>query len=150
MFKILIIGIWGCLIAAGTSYGVVFMHNRKPAEAASAAPAEKLERRKVPPITVPVVSEGKLQGYLIAQLAVTGSAQAMKAQDIPPEAVLSSVAFALLYSDDRIDFRQLKKYDLKAFTDEAKAQMDKRIGAGIVSEVAVDDLNYVSKDDLRK
>jgi hypothetical protein len=150
MLKILLIGIWGCLVAAGSSYAVVFMHNRKPAEVAAAAPAEKLERRKVPPITVPIVSEGKLQGYLIAQLALTGPAPAMKAQDIPPETLLASAAFSILYSDERIDFRNLKKYDLKAFSDEAKARMDKRLGPGVVTEVAVDDFNYVSKDDLKK
>jgi hypothetical protein len=150
MFKALIIGIWGCLIAAGSSYAVVFMHNRKPAETTTAVPADKLERRKVPPLTVPVLAEGKLQGYLIVQLALLGPAQAMKAQDVPPEVLLSSVAFSILYSDDKIDFRQLKKYDLKGFTDDAKARMDKRLGPGIVSEVAVDEFNYVSKDDLRK
>lgn len=150
MLKILIIGIWGCLVAAGSSYAVVFVHNRKPAEAVATVPADKLERRKAAPLTVPVLADGKLQGYLIAQLAITGPAQAMKAQDVPPEVLLSSVAFSILYSDDKIDFRNLKKYDLKAFTDAAKAGMDKRVGPGVVTAVDVDEFNYVSKDDLRK
>jgi hypothetical protein len=150
MLKGLIIGIWGCLIAAGSSYAVVFIQNRKPATEAAAVPADKLERRKAPPLTVPVVVEGRLQGYLIVQLALLGPAQAMKAQVIPPEVLMSSEAFGILFSDDRIDFRRLEKYDLKAFTNETKNRIVKRVGDGVVTEVMVDDFNYVSKDDLRK
>ena len=150
MLKALIIGIWGCLIAAGSSYAVVFLQTKKPATETAAAPTDKLERRKAPPLTVPVVVEGRLQGYLIVQLALLGPDKAMKAQPIPPEVLLPSEAFTILFSDERIDFRKLEKYDLKSFTKEAKDRVVKRVGEGVVNEVMVDDFNYVSKDDLRK
>ena len=152
MWKGLIIGLWGCLVAAGSSYAVVFMQNKKATAVAEApaVPADKLERRKAPPLTVPVVLEGRLQGYLIVQLALMGMAQGMKLQAVPPEVLLSSEAFNILFSDDRIDFRKLEKYDLKAFTEEARSRLVKRVGEGVVTEVMVDDFNYVSKDDLRK
>ena len=150
MLKALIIGIWGCLIAAGSSYAVVFLQTKKAPVETAAVPADKLERRKAPPLTVPVVVEGRLQGYLIVQLALMGPAAAMKAQAIPPEVLLSSEAFTMLFSDERIDFRKLEKYDLRAFSSEAKDRLVKRVGDGVVTEVMVDDFNYVSKDDLRK
>ena len=152
MWKGLIIGLWGCLVAAGSSYAVVFLQNKKANAVAEApaAPVDKLERRKAPPLTVPVVVEGKLQGYLIVQVALMGMAGAMKSQAVAPEVLLSSEAFNILFSDSRIDFRKLEKYDLKAFSDEAKVRLVKRIGEGVVTEVMVDDFNYVSKDDLRK
>jgi hypothetical protein len=150
MFKALLIGIWGCLIAAGSSYAVVFLHNRKPAETHAAAPVDKLERRKGPPITVPVVAEGKLQGYLMAQLALSGPATALKAQTIAPEVLMTNEAFRILFSDDRVDFRNLKKYDLAGLSKEVLQKITAKVGEGVVTEVAVDDFNYVSKDDLRK
>lgn len=151
MFKALIIGIWGCIVAAGASYAVIYFQAQKAVTAQSApTPVDKPERRKATPLTVPVVVDGKIQGYLIVQLALMGPAQALKAQSVPPEVILSSEAFRILFSDERIDFRHLDKYDLKAFSDGVLAKMTDRYGAGVVSEVFVDDFNYVSKDDLKK
>ena len=99
-------------------------------------------------MNVPIVKDGAVQGYVIAQFVYTVDAEAVKTMSLPPEAYLIDEAFRALYSDDKLDFRKLEKYDLTSLTKQLLQRMHERMNNDVVKEVLVQEFNFVAKDDL--
>jgi len=67
MVKTVIVGVWAALVALGTFYGVVLW---KAGAEAKVAPKElftTLEQVKTDVVSVPMISDGEVQGYVLAR-----------------------------------------------------------------------------------
>ena len=149
MMKIVIAGIIAALAALGANFGMSSWRQAHPPGAAAETKKEvKIEQRKTPTMNVPIVKEGAVQGYVIAQFVYTVDADAVKTLSLPPEAYLIDEAFRALYSDDKLDFRKLEKYDLTNLTKQLLHRVQERMGNDVVKEVLVQEFNFVAKDDL--
>ena len=117
MIKVIIAGIIAALAALGANYGVgQWKLAHPPGEPVEQQKEQKFESRKTPTLNVPIVKDGAVQGYVIAQFVYTVDADAVKAMPLPPEAYLIDEAFRALYSDEKLDFRKLEKFDLNKLT----------------------------------
>jgi hypothetical protein len=149
MIRPILTGVWVCAATMGSAYvGATW---QKPA-----APTDRPEQQ-VPDMTpvrtrmisVPVLADGAIRGYVVAQFAFTASAALMKQLPIKPDLFVVDEAFHLIYSAEMIDFRQFKKQDLAPLGKRIAENVNKRLGVRVVEDVLVQELNYVPKDKVR-
>lgn len=63
-------------------------------------------------VTVPVIANGAMQGYVLAQIALTTKRDLLKTLPQPPEVVVADFVFKTLYAEEQVDFKHLTKQDL--------------------------------------
>lgn len=149
MIKPLLLTIWVSVLSLSANYGVAYWkaHRTAPTEAKT---AQALEQRKTRIINVPILADGRVQGYVVAQFAYMGEAAALKATTVSPDGIILDEAFRLLYAEEKTDFRKLQRADLGRIVETLKARVVERVPPELVKEILVQEFNYVSKDDIRK
>lgn len=146
MFRTLLIGVWACAITAGATYGGAWWRARR--DAPPAEHEEKLDVKKIRPITVPIISGGALKGYVSAEFSFLGAKQDGHAEGLDPEGFFMDEAFRLIYGDSRIDFTNIQKADLAALTSQLTANVNKRLGAAVVKETLIRNFTFVAREDM--
>ncbi|HEX4766140.1 MAG TPA: hypothetical protein VH414_07660 [Lichenihabitans sp.] len=143
--KVWFVGIWVALVALGAAYGVaVFMPPPSSAKAAGAATTLVAQKTRV--ISVPMIADGSVQGFISMQFAYTVDAAVLKTLKVPPEIYLLDEAFRAVYTDETLDFRHLEKYDLKKLTIHLIQSTNAHLGVPLVKEILIDNFTYVDKD----
>jgi hypothetical protein len=150
MMKLLITGIWACLVTVGTSFGISYWQESAAALPAKQDQPEGLVYEKTKVINVPMIAEGIVQGYIITQLVFTANAKVLRQLPVPPEPFVVDEAFRTIYADQKLDFKSLGRYDLAQFAQTIRAQVNKRLQTEALQEILVQDFNYVSKDQIRR
>jgi hypothetical protein len=148
--KLLITGIWACLVTVGTSFGISYWKETAAALPAKQDQPEGLVYEKVKVINVPMIADGSVQGYIVTQLVFTANAKVLRQLPVPPEPFVVDEAFRMIYGDQKLDFKNLGRYDLTQFAQTVRAQVNKRLQTEALQEVLVQDFNYVSKDQIRR
>ena len=120
----------------------------KPAQAHEDANA--VETRKTRAVNIPVVANGAVRGYAVAQFNYTIDAAVLKKLPAPPDAYLLDEAFRLLYAEEKLDTAKLDKVDLARLTREIAARVNARLKGEVVKDVLVGDFNYVGIEDVRR
>lgn len=152
MIKLLLVGLWACAITLSSCWAVLsWTAASKPAETEHGAEKQTntLEHVRTKMISVPIISEGAIQGYVIAQFIFSIDAKQLKQLSIKPEAILLDEAFKVIYAGETVDFRNIKKQDLPAMLKTINDGVNKRFGSPLVESVLIQELNYVSKADAR-
>jgi len=150
MIRPILTGVWVCAATMGSAYvGATWQKAAAVTERHDAHASGDLTPIRTRMISVPVVADGGVRGYVVAQFAFTASASAMKHMPIKPDLFVVDEAFQLIYSGEMIDFRQYKKQDLQALGKRIAENVNKRLGTRVVEDVLVQELNYVAKDSVR-
>jgi len=149
VIKTLLIGLWVCVVALGSSYFFVQMNNSSAAHVAPEAEAEVIEFIKTDMVSVPVIREGKVQGYLVAQLSFAVNKTATKKLAFEPTPYLVDVAYRALYENSAIDFAQLQPQDLTLLAKKIAEGANAKLGGEIVKDVLMNEINYVPRDEVR-
>lgn len=133
----------------GASYVTAsFMSDKDMPLAEAAAELGGLDYESLPPVNVPMIADGALQGYVVAKLVFTADADVLRSMSVPPHPFLIDEAFRFLYADEDLDFRQLRRYDLTSFSDHLREMANARLGRDVVRDVLVEEINYFDKDDV--
>jgi hypothetical protein len=152
MMRMILIGIWACVVTLGSTFGASYWKSHRSAPADAAPHAEKLEVKKVKPITVPIISEGTLKGYISAEFAyvveASNKAHGGGGGAVDADSYVMDEAFRRLYADNSLDFRRIEKYDLNSLTKELTKSINQRLGAELVRETLVKSFAFVPKDDI--
>lgn len=148
MIKLLGTGLWASLVTLGAVFGVLQWQKGSAAGEASLA-ERKLEEYRTKAINVPIIGNGALQGYMVAQFVFTVDALAMRTLAINPEVYVLDEAFKTIYAGDQISFEQMKKQDLPVLAKTLADNVNKRLGVPIVQEVLIDQLSYIPKAEMR-
>jgi len=150
MVKLVLVGLWACVMTLASSYGASYWKANQAAKAATEQPAHPVEFKKTREFTIPKIAEGSIQGYIIIQLTYSLDTELLKSNDAPAEAFLLDEAFRMIYSDDSIDFNNLKRYDLGKFAKGLVQAVNARMSAAVVKDVLIQEFNYMSKADMKK
>jgi hypothetical protein len=150
MIRLLLTGLWVCILTAGASYAVAYWKANGGLLAPKDEYLDGLEYQKTRSLSVPMVENGSVQGYIVARFVYTVEAKVLHQLSVPPEPFVVDEAFRKIYADERLDFRKLARYDLAGLTQAIKGRVNERMQADIVQDVLIDDFNYVSKDELRQ
>jgi hypothetical protein len=150
MVKAILCAIWVCAVTLGSTFVAGYWMATHSGAAAHEEEGSGLDYKKTRSIDVPMIADGALQGYVVAQFVFTSDAKLEKTLPVPPEMFLLDEAFRALYSDDKLDFKHLEKYDLTALTKRLAERVNQRVQANVVKDVLVQEFNYVSRNDMRR
>ena len=153
MIKTIAIGVWACLVALGSTYAAAMWSSGTKVEI-PVVQGDKaltgLEYRKPAPITIPMISDGRLRGYVVAKVVFTANAADLHAFPVDPQPFVLDEAFRRIYTDGKVEFDQMSKYNLDDITSAIKKNVNARLGSDLIQDVLIDELNYVDKDSLNK
>ena len=150
MIRLLLIGLWVCILTAGTSYAVAFWKENGSLLPQKEEYLDGLQYQKTRALSVPMVENGAVQGYIIARFVYTVEARTMHQLSVPPEPFVVDEAFRRIYADERLDFRKLARYDLSNLTASIKQHVNERMQADVIQDVLVEDFNYVSREEFQQ
>lgn len=149
MGRVLVTGFWICAVTLMSCYAAVHwgagLNFGKREEY-----LEGLEYQKVRAVNVPVIADGAVQGYVVANLVFTADAKTLRSLPVPPYSFIIDETFRLIYSDEKLDFRRLSKYNVNELLENIKRNTNQRLGADIVKDIMVENFNFVSKDNVRQ
>ena len=154
MIKLILCGLWVCIVTLLSTYAAVSWQTAARArEAEPETQAHKLlgclESVKTRMISVPIIVDGAIQGYVMAQFLFTADGKVMKRLSVKPDVFLLDEAFKAIYGGTSIDFRQFKKQDLAGLSKQIGENVNKRLGVRLIEDVLVQELNYITKDNVR-
>ncbi|NBN64853.1 hypothetical protein GWI72_13850 [Microvirga tunisiensis] len=148
MMRLIAVGLWMCLATLASSFGAVYYLTHKPAGAGEAASLGGLDYERLRPINVPILEDGALRGYVVAQLVFTADRDALQDVQVPPHPFIVDEAFRLLYADETLNFRRLERYDLDRMKARVRETVNARIGSDLIQEILVEEFNYFAKEDV--
>ena len=139
MIKLVLIGIWACLMTLASSYAATYWKASQEKVAAAEPSSQNVEYKKTKEFTVPKIADGAIQGYIITQLAYSSTLATFAENHVtaPPEAFLLDEAFRYIYADDSMDFNNMKKYDLQKLTKTLVQNVNTRLNANVVKDVLI-------------
>lgn len=148
MVKLLLTGLWVCIVTLGA---VWFSISRAsvPATHADAAPKVETELLKGESMSIPVIIDGAVKGYFVSRVSFIVDKVKIKDIKFPMTELMTDELFMLLVGSPMIDIAKAKNFDVAAFKGRIKADLNGRFGDEVVSDVLVEQLDYLSKDDIR-
>lgn len=149
MIKLIAIGMWVCAVTLGSVYYSVYSATRP--EAAEELPPllGGLETIRGDIITVPVIADGDVQGYFLTRLSFTAVPAEVAKLSVPPGEMITDALYSELVGSKAIDFGNLDSFDLAAFKANIKTALNDRIGQEIFHDVIVEQIDFLSKEDIR-
>jgi hypothetical protein len=148
MVKFVIVGVWACVIALGAVYGSVWMATRPAPDPAAAEKAQQ-QYVKGESINIPVLANDQVTGYFLTKISFMMDKDKAKDLKIPLTELTTDELFSLLVGNKMIDISHIANFNLPAFRDDIKKNMNTRLGGDYVDSVLVEQLDYLSKDEVR-
>lgn len=105
---------------------------------------------KTRPINVPRISDGRIEGYVIAQFVFTMDAKARRNLSVPMEVFVVDEAFRAIYDDEAIQFADLRKTDLEALTSALTARVNARLEADFLKETLIEQFDYIPYETIQQ
>ncbi|HET7410951.1 MAG TPA: hypothetical protein VFJ13_12205, partial [Paracoccaceae bacterium] len=115
MKKLLLGGIWVCAVTIASVY-IASLSAGGASATSEEAPLQGIDYVKTRQINVPRISDGRIQGYVVARFVFTIDAETKRNLPVPPEVFIVDEAFRAIYGDETIDFANLEKTDLAELT----------------------------------
>jgi hypothetical protein len=100
-------------------------------------------------ISVPLIRDAAVQGYFLTKLVFTADPSQLKKLSVPAKALLADHVYSYLYSNPQLDFTRTSTLDLDAFRKNIRDSVNERVGAELVHDVLVDQVNFLSRDEIR-
>lgn len=149
MTRLLLLGIWICGVTLASSHVAVLWKAGTPAAPAETPFLEGLDYEETTPISVPILANGAVQGYVVAQFVFTADAHTLRQLTVRPHAFISDEAIRAIYANARTDFSKLERVDIDALLKIVKANVNARFGGDLVKDVLVKDFNYIRRDQMK-
>lgn len=150
MIKLIVVGLWVCAVTLASTWAAISWHAKPvPRQGGEHKLLGSLESVRTKMISVPVVGDEGIHGYVMAQFLFTVDAKTMSRMTVKPDVFLLDEAFKAIYGARNVDFRTFKKQDLPALSKEIAEGVNKRLGLALVDDVLIQELNYIAKDHVR-
>ncbi len=98
-------------------------------------------------MTVPIIANGAMQGYVLAQIALTVKRDLLKTLPQPPDLVVADSVFRTIYAEEQVDFKHLAKQDLDKLSKTILESVNARVGGPAVENVFIQELHYLNKQE---
>lgn len=149
MVKLLLTGLWVCVVTLGAVYFSVQM-SAAPAPVDEEAKKKELQELvRGESITIPVISDGAITGYFLSRISFMMDKEKIKGVKLPITEVTTDELFTLLIGNKMVDLSKPGAFDLEKFRSSIKDDLNGKLGEGLVAEVLVEQLDYLSKEDIR-
>ncbi|MCA1403784.1 hypothetical protein I6F26_04100 [Ensifer sp. IC3342] len=150
MLKLVLTGVWVCAVTLGSVY---FSMQYASAPVVSEADADRRASEDYVPgeiITVPVIKEGAVQGYFLAKLSFSATKEGIAKLHAPLRQVVTDELYDMLVGSKFVDLADTGSFDLPTFKVAVKDGLNKKLGNEVITEVLVEQLEYLTKDDVER
>ena len=149
LIKFIAAAIWICAV----TLGAVFYSFQSAGAKGDAAPPLPLlgglDYIKADIVSVPVMKQGHIDGYFLTRLVYMVEPAEMAKLSAPPESLIADEVYSYIYGNPQLDFEKHDTIDLDAYRKGLKEQINKHVGADFVQDVLVEQVDYLSKDEIR-
>jgi len=149
MIKFIAAGLWLCAVTIGAVFFSFQMSTASSNQAPAAPLLGGLDYVGTPVISVPVLTKEGIVGYVLAKLVYTGEADRLRKLSVPAETLFADELYTYLFSNPAVNFTEVKTLDLDALRNGVRDSINKRIGEDVVHDVMVEQIDYLSKDEIR-
>ena len=149
MIKFIAAAIWIC----AATLGAVFYSFQAAGERGVGETPKPLlgglDYVKTDVISVPLVRDSRIDGYFLTKLVYTVEPDQIKKLSVPAQALMTDQVYSYLYANPQIDFTKKETIDLDAFRKAIRETINARVGVELVHEVLIDQVNFLTKDEIR-
>jgi hypothetical protein len=149
MMRLIASCIWIIVVTSASAYVSSAWRSKDTQSGTPVNKAGDLVRKKTMPLNVPMIANGIVEGYIVAQFIYLADTQSLKELSVPPDDFINDEAFRALYSG-QVDFNHLQKYDLQSLTKALAEKINQRLGREIIKDVLVEEFTYVPKGDISR
>ena len=149
MLKLVLTGIWICAVTLGAVYFSVQMAMPPEPGSEDANRASSLEYIRGENLSIPVIANGEVNGYFVARITVRIDRDRVGKVEIPLKQLLTDELITLLSNTSLTNIAHVRTFDPSAFKEHLKKGLNGKLGEGSVETVLIEQLDYLSKDDLR-
>ncbi|KSV71053.1 membrane protein [Sinorhizobium sp. Sb3] len=147
MLKLILTGVWVCAVTLGSVYFSMQSASAPVVPDGEAASGQYVAGEMV---TIPVIREGAVQGYFLAKLSFSATKEGIANLRVPFRQMATDGLYDLLVGSKFIDVGDAGTFDLPSFKTMVKDGLNKKVGEELVSEVLVEQLEYLTKDDVKR
>ncbi|KAA3506340.1 hypothetical protein GOZ89_08255 [Agrobacterium vitis] len=148
MVKIVIAGVWACIVALVAVYFSIQVATAPPPVEVAKAPPTEVVRGEA--ITVPFLENGKVKGYFIGRFSFMVDKEKAGAMQMPMTELMTDQLFTLLVGNSMVDLSKSTKLDIDGFKQAIKTGINKRLGSDVINDVLIEQLDFLGKDDIRE
>lgn len=150
MIKFIAAAIWICAATLGAVYFSFQAAAPEPEKTEEAKPMlGGLDYVKTDVISVPVVRDAEVSGYFLTKLVYTVTPEIMAKLSVPADSIIVDAVYSFLFGSPDIDFTRTAELDLDRFRTSVRDAVNKRVGEDLVHEVLVEQIEYLTKDEIR-
>lgn len=144
MIRLVLVGLWACLVVVGAVYAGVTLKMFEPA--AEKPSHSKLETLEMKPVSVPIVRDNKIEGHLVLRFSLVVDAglrhaSVAKVEDLVADEILRSTIGTSLVTIPK---------DLAALPAKVQSNVNQRVNANILNQIIVREWAFAGKRESRK
>lgn len=149
MIKFIVAAIWVCGVAIGAVFYSFQMASAKIDAPAPAPMLGGLDYIKTDIVSVPVMSNGRINGYFLTRLVYTADPKNIARLSVPAEALLTDQVYSYVYGNPTLDFMNHETLDLDQFRAGLRESINKRVGEDLIHEILIEQVDFLSKEEIR-
>ncbi len=149
MIRTIVIGLWICAVALGSLFFAVRQNYGSSGEVkAEAGGFGGLDYVKTDVMSVPIISNGSVAGYVVTQLVYTIDSNIRKKITVPLEYFISDEIFRKFYGSysDTKEVEKVKFEDVRA---SVITDLNARFPEPVIKDLLVEQFNYISAEEIR-
>ncbi len=150
MIKLILVGVWICVLTLGSVYFSMQMAAAPRVDEEAAARAAALDLVRGSQATIPVISDGAVKGYFLTRLSYTANRELAAKQPVPMGEMITDELYTLLVGQRMIDVEKIDSFDVDGFRSTIKDGINKRLGAEVIEDVLVEQIDYIAKLEVGK
>lgn len=148
MVRMLILGFVVVLATLGGSFAAMKMsHSSSSAPEHPKAEAEAVV--KLEPTSVPIIRDGKIQGYVVGRFAFSSSAGELGKNKDTLVLYVSEAIFRAVYEEEQLNFASLKLVQVDTLVKKAVETANARIGRPAIKQVFAENMSFLPYDSVR-
>ncbi|ENS91215.1 hypothetical protein [Brucella melitensis] len=149
MIRIIVIGLWICAVALGS----LFLAVNRDVSASAAVEAGPggfggVDYVKTDVMSVPIISNGAVTGYVVAQLVYTVDSNIHKKLTVPLEYFISDEIFHKFYGSYS-DAKSVEKVSFEDVRSSIINDLNARFPEPVIKDLLVEQFNYISSEEIR-
>ncbi len=149
MIRPLLLAVVTCLSTLGGIYGAMTLRASAKASAHE-DPQSKFQMMKTRMISVPILTEGEVLGYVVTRLQFVADTDLAKLSSIQPDVFVADEAFRQIYEAGPKDMKAERRQQMKLLAEKVATGANTRIGHDVVKDVMIDSWAYLSKQDMMR
>lgn len=149
MIKFAVAAVWICAVTLGAVIWSFQSAGARPDQAAPPPMLGGLDYVRTEMVSVPVLNDGRIDGYFLTRLVYTVEPAMLEKLSVPMETLLLDATYSFVFGNPDLNFVNHDTIDLDAYRKGLREKINARIGAELVHEVLVEQVDFMSKEEIR-